>query len=360
MTGKSIRDVQRRRFLRGTGALLASAALPVSANAMSPDAALELATKRRGELLDLLSTLVSVQSLSGETAAEAQALVRQYLGALPYRVEESADRPSQYENHDEFMRPNPPGDGPFINLVGWPEKKVARQFAIFSHIDTHVIADGWESAPLQPKIAGSRMYGLGTSDDKGGIAAMLVAAAALAEAGEVLPVVMSLHGKGGGSRGSLPVFDRMQNQDHRIGAVLYAHPAETGRGLDDIKNEVQGVFDLELRITGWRAPPMEIGSLDSSDWEDGGNALEMCWTALEHLRQTAFAGQMFNLGVMEGGDRMGSVATDAAARFRLKFSASHTWRSLLAAGNASLAEFRDSLSGDNARFELALNEAGRV
>ena len=84
---------------------------------------------------------------------------------------------------------------------------------------------------------------------------MLVASALLAEQGENLPVVMSLHGKGGGSRGSLPVFDRISRTEHGIGAVLYVHPAETGRGLEDVKNAVMGVVDLELSVTGWRAPP---------------------------------------------------------------------------------------------------------
>ena len=87
-----------------------------------------------------------------------------------------------------------------------------------------------------------------------------------------LPVVMSLHGKGGGSRGSLPVFERIRKQKHNIQSVLYAHPAETGRGLEDVKNAVLGVLDLEMRVRGWRGPQMEIGSIDSSDWKEGGDA----------------------------------------------------------------------------------------
>ena len=202
------------------------------------------------------------------------------------------------------------------------------------------------------------MYGLGTSDDKGGVAAMLVAAAALADAGEDLPVVMSLHGKGGGGRGSLPVFDRISGTDHDFGAVLYVHPAETGRGLADIKNAVQGVVDLELSVTGWRAPPMEIGSVDSSAWHEGGNALDRCWEAIEFLRGGVFSDVLFNLGIMQGGDRVGSVADRATATFRLKFSGSHTWRELLNRARAALEALSASAAGDARRYQIELAPVG--
>ena len=317
--------LSRRGFVGGVGAALTTTSMPGFANAISSSAAMALANERRDELVELLTRMIRVQSLSGETAAEAQIVVKQYLSALPYRVEESADRPSRYERHAEYMPPNPPSDGPFVNVVGWPDENVAGNHAMFSHIDTHSIDDGWTTPPLEPVMDGNRMYGLGTSDDKGGVAAMLVAASALAASGNRLPVVMSLHGKGGGSRGSLPVFERLSETDHGIDAVLYVHPAETGRGLADIKNAVQGVVDLELSVTGWRGPQMEIGSVDSSEWHDGGNALDTCWEALDHLRLTAFSDVQFNLGIMNGGDRMGSVADKASAGFRLKFSDPYTW-----------------------------------
>ena len=300
------------------------------------DRALALARNRRDELVELLAALIRVRSLSGETAAAAQEIVKAYLDELPYRIEESADRPSRFEDHAEYMPPNPPGDGPFVNVVGWPRESSGRASAMFSHIDTHVLDDGWETDPFEPTMAGNRMFGLGTSDDKGGVAAMLVAASILAAEGDRLPVVMSLHGKGGGSRGSLPVFDRLSKTDHGIGSVLYVHPAETGRGLEDIKNAVMGVVDLRLTVTGWRSPPMEIGSVDSSDWATGGNALDKCWMLIDALRSGVFSDTQFNLGIMNGGDRVGSVADSATATFRLKFTGDHSWRALLESARSEL------------------------
>ena len=358
MDSKNKLPVSRRRFMAGAGALTMTATFPTVARAIPGRRALELAESLRAELIALLSDMIRIRSLSGESGADAQEVVKGFMAKLPYRIEESADRPSRYQEHPEYMPPNPPGDGPFVNVVGWPKEVKDRRFAMFSHIDTHSLNDGWSTAALEPTLVGNRLYGLGTSDDKGGVAAMLIAASALAAAGESLPVVMSLHGKGGGSRGSLPVIERLSKTDHRIAAVLYVHPAETGRGLDDIKNAVQGVVDLELAATGWRAPPMEIGSVDSSAWDAGGNALDMCWMVLEHLRDTAFADVQFNLGIMKGGDRIGSVADKATASFRLKFSGSHTWGGLLEAARQELDVYAQSMAASDSSYMLSVDPVG--
>jgi acetylornithine deacetylase len=356
MTG--IKRFSRRKFVGSAGAVALATGLPRIAGAVAGPEALALAQGRRADILALLMDLVRVQSLSGESGEAAQDIVTAYLERLPYRIDVSADRPSRYQEHAEYMPPNPAGDGPFVNVVGWPEQSAGQHYAMFSHIDTHSMDDGWRTEPLVPVVEGNRLYGLGVSDDKGGVAAMLVAAAALAEAGEGLPVVMSLHGKGGGSRGSLPVFERLRQANHGIGAVLYVHPAETGRGLDDIKNAVQGVVDLELAVTGWRAPPMEIGSADSSAWESGGNALDMCWNLLEELRYGTFDGIQFNLGVMDGGDRIGSVADKASAKFRLKFSGNHTWESLLAAARQEVERFAQGLADQDTSYLFSVDPVG--
>ena len=359
MSDKPISKTSRRAFMQASAAgVVGMQAAPMAFAVMPAEEAIALAESRRQELVDLLTRLVRIRSQSGETAEEAQSVVREYLGALPYRIEESADRPSRFNDHPEFMPPNPPGDGPFINLVGHPANTTATH-AMFSHIDTHTVDDGWTTEPYEPVVRDGRIYGLGTADDKGGVAAMLVAAAALAEAGGPLPVVMSLHGKGGGSRGSLPVFQRLQAAGSNLEGVLYVHPAETGRGLEDIKTEVQGIVDLELSVAGWRAPQMEINSIDSSSWADGGNALDTCIAALEHLRTTSFASARLNLGKLEGGDRVGSVAETATATFRLKFTGADTWRSLLETAQAELVRFYKTLPrSEDKGFELGLKTVG--
>ncbi len=352
------KKLSRRTFVGTSAMAMVGASLPSFGQINPSNKALKLAQKHQGELLTLLQDMIRVQSLSGEKAADAQSVVKKYLANLPYRIEESEDRPSRYESHPEFMPPDPPSDGPFVNVVGWPKKDNDKQFAMFSHIDTHSIEEGWNSEPLEPKIVGNKLYGLGTSDDKGGVAAMLLAAKIMASRGQELPVVMSLHGKGGGSRGSLPVFDRISNTNHNIGAVLYVHPAETGRGLEDIKNSVQGILDLELTVTGWRGNPMEIGSVDSASWDSGGSAVDMSWELLNHLRQTVFKNVKVNIGIMKGGDRIGSVADKAIVTFRLKFSGDDTWRELLTDAQRAINNFVETKSNSENSYKATLKTIG--
>lgn len=356
-----IGTLTRRRFVAAGGLASAAAVLPrwtAAESMLPPGEALVLAEARRDELAELLAGLVRIRSQSGESAEQAQLLVRDYLGRLPYRVEASADRPSDYASHPEYMPPSPAGDGPFVNVVGWPEGPAATRCGLFSHIDTHLVEDGWDTDPYEPVVRGNRLYGLGAADDKGGVAAMLVAAAALSSVGGPLPVVMSLHGKGGGSRGSLPVFERLKRSGRAFDAVLYVHPAETGRGLDDIKNEVQGIIDLELRVKGWRGRPLEINSIDSAPWDDGGSAIEACWDILDRLRAGAFADTSPNVGQITGGDRIGSVADVASARLRLKFSEGHTWSELLAAARAEIDELLLEYAEAGKPYAIVLEPVG--
>ena len=320
--------------------------------------ALNLAENKREELISLLSDLITIRSQTGESAEEAQALVNNYLSDLPYRIERSSDRPSLYQNHPEFMPPNPESDGPFINIVGWPEKTLRKTSAIFSHIDTHTEDAGWETDPYKPIIKKNRMYGLGTSDDKGGVAAMLIAARILSENDKPLPVVMSLHGKGGGSRGSLPVFERIRKQKHNIQSVLYAHPAETGRGLEDVKNAVLGVLDLEMRVRGWRGPQMEIGSIDSSDWKEGGDAIDTTMRFLDHLEKNILKEIEMNVGKFNGGDRIGSVPDKVTTNFRLKFKADYNWVDLLRKIQNEAQLFIDQISSKNNKYRIHISAKG--
>ena len=69
----------RRGFVGATGAAAITSVLPVSASAVTGAEAMSLAEARREELVDLLASLIRVQSLSGESAADAQKLVRAYL-----------------------------------------------------------------------------------------------------------------------------------------------------------------------------------------------------------------------------------------------------------------------------------------
>lgn len=347
----------RRRLL--SLAALGAVTLPLGSprgllaavDAIGPADALAMAKSRRAELVDLLSRLIRIRSLSGESADVAQGVVMDYLGALPYRVEASRDRPSDFVDHAEYMPPNPPGDGPFVNVVARPETG-GSAYALFSHIDSHLVEEGWITDPLEPVIRGSRLYGLGAGDDKGGVAAMLVAAAILAEAGGPSPIVICSHGKGGGSRGSLPVFQRLRDGGERVDGMLYVHPAETGRGLADIKHAVRGVLDFSLEVRGWEGEPLEIGLPDSALWRDGGDALVRLSELIEMLKAGVLAGVDVNVGRLEAGRRAGGVPASARAEIRLLFDGDYTWRGLMDAIRAEAAAVTTAGSASSQRYAV--------
>ena len=314
--------------------------------------ALALAQERKAELVDLLAQLVAVRSLSGESGEAAQQVVAEYLSRLPYSVEASADAPSAFAQHAEYMPPVPAGDGPFVNLVAEPRAQRRSKYALFAHIDTHGIKSGWSWDPHMPLMKGGRLHGLGAADGKGGIAAMLIAAAVLADAGGPLPIVISIHGKGGGSRGSLPVFERLRQAGQAIDAVIYAHPAETGRGLKDIKHVVRGVLDLTLTVTGWQGEPLEIGLPDSALWSEGGDALQMCWRAITHLKEGVLRDAEVNVGRLDAGRRAGAIADQARAELRLLFDSESSWRTLLESVRSSLQVFAAQLPARERAFRF--------
>jgi acetylornithine deacetylase/succinyl-diaminopimelate desuccinylase-like protein len=357
------RRMTRRAFARAGGAGLAIAMSPLGRNAgAAPQNAgpesIALAERYREDLTALLSALVAIRSHTGEPAAEAQQVVVEFLERLPYRIEVSEDVPSRLADHPEFMPPNPPGDGPFVNVVGHPAGDRVAPVGIFAHVDTEVPGDGWRTDPYRMTEVEGRLHGLGTADDKGGVAAMLAAAAAMHESGGALPTVMSLHGKGGGSRGSLPVFERFAGQGVDFEAVLYAHPAETGKGLLDIKHEVKGALDLSLSVSGWRGRPLEIGGPDSAPFHEGGDALRACWSAIEHLRDTVLADHEVNVGVLESGDRVGAVPASARARIRILFRGAVTWRQLFAALRDELDAYIAGLPAGGDDYTASLRQDG--
>ena len=205
--------------------------------------ALELAEGARAELLLLLATLIEAPSPYGASGSEAQARLGAYLERNGFAVDSGEDSWEPLRDHPEFSPP-PPEIEPPVNLVATPPG--APRLTFFAHVDTEAPSAGWSSPPGRATVRDGRVYGLGAADDKGGLAAAAVAAALLARHSGQAPRVVSVHGKGGGARGTLQVLSRMD-----AGDSVYVHPPENGAGLDVLKNASRGVLDVTLRVTGW-------------------------------------------------------------------------------------------------------------
>lgn len=321
--------------------------------ALDGPTALRLAREKRDELVALLTQLVAVSSPLGESAEPAQRAVSAYLDARGYRSDLVTDDPTAYTSHPDYMAPATPYPAPAVNLIARAGQRPSR-VGLFAHIDTERAGNGWTSPPLEARVRDGRLYGLGAADDKGGVAAMAVAATLLHAQGRPAPIVMSLHGKGGGSRGSLPTFARLKD----FSQVLYVHPAETGRGFADIKHIVRGVLDMRLTVTGWRGTARELGSPDSASFSEGGDALQAALAIIDDWRGGTLKGCEVNVGELTAGDRVGSVPASARARVRVLFDDARSFGDILAATRRDAERVATARGKGTQRITVTLERDG--
>ena len=135
----------------------------------------------RDDLIDFTGRLVATpsQNLPGDERAVAEVVVAEMRRLGLDDIEIAAQQPHR---PNVICRHRGRGDGPTLMLCG--------------HSDTKPIGDAtpWKTDPMTPVVRDGKMYGLGTTDMKGAVAAMIYATAALKQCdvelgGELLVVV---------------------------------------------------------------------------------------------------------------------------------------------------------------------------
>ena len=303
-----------------------------------------LAEGARDELLALLTELIEAPSPYGSSAREAQARLGAWLGRHGFAVATSEDSPEPLRDHPEFSPPPAAAEAP-VNLVAEPPASPG--LTLFAHVDTEAASEGWSSPPCRANLREGRVHGLGAADDKGGLAAAAVAAALLARHAGRAPRVVSVHGKGGGARGTLPVFCRVD-----AGDAIYVHPPENGAGLGVLKSASRGVLDVTLRVIGWSGRPREIGTPESAPFEEGGNALDACLRLVERLRREELSDCELNLGRVAAGEAAGRTPVRCEAEMRVLFRGTRTVGGVLRAFRRVAEDLGRSGPGGAFQFEI--------
>lgn len=137
--------------------------------------------------------------------------------------------------HPAFRHTRDYADRPNVAAV-WPGRGGGRSLLLSGHIDTVPRGSAkWNYDPFGATIEGNRLYGLGSNDMKGGIAAMIVAVEALRKAGVELRgdllVETIVDEEFGGVNGTLAARLRGHNADAAIitePSQLMLCPAQTG------------------------------------------------------------------------------------------------------------------------------------
>ncbi|MFB6170331.1 MAG: ArgE/DapE family deacylase [Haloarculaceae archaeon] len=186
---------------------------------------------REDELLDLLADLVERETVTGEEAP-GQAVVEEVFGEFgdPDVWEPDAERLRDHEGFFETStyeavgyegRPNVAvtiegaGDGPHLTLSG--------------HIDVvDVTEDEWERDPWTLTREGDAVYGRGSADMKGGVAAFVTAVRALRSEGVDLAgdltLLSTIEEEDGGVGGTLSALERGYRPDAAVVAEPYDVP----------------------------------------------------------------------------------------------------------------------------------------
>lgn len=167
---------------------------------------------------------------------------------------------------------------------------------LFGHIDTESEDYfGKSDNPYEVKVSDDYIYGLGSSDDKGGIAMMIYALKYLLKHLHKLPydiTLLSILGKHGGAYGTLSAVHKGYTAVNSI----YLHPAETGHGFREIKNISLGIIDFDIDIYGQNGKP--------HDDLDGGISSNLLSSeviqALEELNQRNKEKYRFDFGSFKG------------------------------------------------------------
>ncbi len=197
-----------------------------------------LAALRAGEreLVELARELVATRSLNppGDERAVAE-VARQAMASLGYSEIREIAR--------EQTRPN---------VVGQVGEGAQPSLMLNGHLDTKPPGDEarWETSPYDPVVRAGRLYGLGSTDMKGAVAAMIHAGGALAEAGDLrgtLKVVLTADEEAGSNFGA--AFLAGERKVH-ADAVLVGEPTGIRSGWEYLGVASRGISCFRVRARG--------------------------------------------------------------------------------------------------------------
>ena len=202
-----------------------------------------------------LQALVQV-ARDGEDATQAQ--VASALREAGCAVESFRYAPRALSAPHQFAR-NPGGPAERTCVVGrlGPGVPPAARLLLFAHPDVEPVAglERWRHEPFAGATEDGRLYGWGVADDLAGVATMLGAVTAVRDAG--LAVRRGLLAASTPSKRSGLGIVALLDRGHRAEGAVYLHPAESGRGLAEIKAVTCGLLRFRLSVAGRPADTSE-------------------------------------------------------------------------------------------------------
>jgi len=185
--------------------------------------------------LDLAIDLISRPSVTPEDAG-CQALMMKHLAESGFRNEAM-----RFEEVDNFWARR--GDaGPVLCFAG----------------HTDVVPSGpaeeWNSEPFDPEIRKGLLYGRGSADMKGSLAAMLTATerfvAAHPDHGGSIAFLITSDEEGPAKNGTVKVVESLEARKEKIDWCLVGEPSSVSKVGDTVKNGRRGSLGCVLNVRG--------------------------------------------------------------------------------------------------------------
>ena len=136
------------------------------------------------------------------------------------------------------------------NLVFDTGERSGPALLLSAHTDTAPANDGWSRGPFGGRVEGDRLYGRGTSDNKGAVAAMAIALKALAGLGDALPgrvvLLANADEEAGGRAGIDAVVDRLP----RVDAAVVGEASGTASAFEALWVAGRGATRFSVMATG--------------------------------------------------------------------------------------------------------------
>ena len=227
----------------------------------------------------------------------------------------------------------------------------AKAIVFNSHIDTVQRSDGWQHESTG-QVVGSRIYGLGSADAKGGLVAALVAARAIRRLEVKLPgdlEIQSVIDEEGSGNGTLGAILSSKSTDYRMAVVL--EPT----GLDVVYGH-RGMLAFDVVCPGKSAHGAIGGGVNAiSSAARAVLALEHLGESLGDLHEPGYTTPSVNIGIVQGGREIYTTPDQCVIRFSARYAVPQ--RDLvLSRVESAIAALGSDLPAEYAPYIAAFND----
>jgi len=209
----------------------------------------------RDELTELLCEFIRIRSVTGEEKALSDCIAARLKDA-GLTVEQDAE-------------------SNLVCFVGEGEKTLV----VNGHLDTVPPAEGWATDPMEPVVEGDRIYGLGSTDMKGGLAVM-TALATTVRAGLRLAFAFTVNEEGGSTstRNGARTFTEAYDFDYAL-TCEPTYDEESGRLRLGIGCQGRTIADVTVHGR----------SCHSASFDQGVNAIYQAVPVIQRIAERADA-----------------------------------------------------------------------